>query len=276
MSVREYKPTSPGRRNSFVDDFADITKSSPEKSLTRGLRKRAGRNNRGVITVRHRGGGHKRRYRLIDFYRIKRNTARVLSIEYDPNRTARIALVVYEDGSKAYVVAPERVTVGTVISNLPDSPVKPGNTKELGLLPEGTLVHNIETRPNSGAKLVRSAGGVARIMAHENNHTLLELPSGERRNFLSRCLATVGTVSNGEHKNLKLGKAGRRRHRGFRPTVRGSAMSPNAHPHGGGEGHAPIGLKSPKTPTGKRALGVRTRRNKTTNKYILRKRHDRK
>lgn len=275
MGLKEYKPTSPGRRDTIADDYKDITKGKPEKSLLAPLSKKGGRNNRGRVTVRHRGGGHKRRYRLIDFKRDKSGTATVMSIEYDPNRTARIALVQFEDGVKRYIVAPNGVTVGDTVASGDDVPVTSGNSRPLGTLPTGTLVHNIEVTPGKGGQMVKSAGAVAQVMAHESGYTLVRLPSGEMRRLLSDCSATVGQVSNLDHKNEKLGKAGRNRHRGRRPTVRGSVMSPAAHPHGGGEGRSGIGMPGPKTPWGKPALGKRTRRNKSTNKFILRRRYDR-
>ena len=275
MGLKEYKPTSPGRRDTIADDFSDITKTKPEKTLLAPLTKKGGRNNRGRVTVRHRGGGHKRRYRIIDFKRDKRGEASVLSIEYDPNRTARIALIRYEDGSKRYIVAPDGLEVGSSVSSGDGVSINVGNTMQLNNLPTGTLVHNIEFSPGHGGQLVKSAGAVAQIMAHEDNYTLLRLPSGEMRQVLSRCMATIGQVSNLDHKNIKLGKAGRSRHRGKRPSVRGSAMSPNAHPHGGGEGRSPIGMPGPKTPWGRPALGSRTRTNRRTDKFILRRRYDR-
>ena len=275
MGLKEYKPTSPGRRNTIADDFADITKKKPEKSLLAPLTKKGGRNNRGRVTVRHRGGGHKRRYRLVDFKRDKSGEALVLGIEYDPNRTARIALVRYEDGAKRYIVAPDGLTVDDKIVSGDSAPVTTGNAMKLGRLPTGALVHNIESTPGQGGQFAKSAGAVAQVMAHEGKYTLVRLPSGEMRRILSECMATVGQVSNLDHKNIKLGKAGRNRHRGKRPSVRGSAMSPNAHPHGGGEGRSPIGMPGPKTPWGRPALGHRTRKNKKTDKFILRRRYDR-
>ena len=275
MGLKEYKPTSPGRRDTVADDYKDITKSKPEKSLLGIIKKTGGRNNRGRITVRHRGGGHKRRYRIVDFKRDKAGTATVMSIEYDPNRTARIALVLFEDGIKRYIVAPNGVTVGDTVASGEDVPVTTGNSRPLGTLPTGTLIHNVEVTPGKGGQMVKSAGAVAQVMAHESGYTLIRLPSGEMRRLLSNCLATVGQVSNLDHKNEKLGKAGRNRHRGRRPSVRGSAMNPDAHPHGGGEGRSGIGMPGPKTPWGQPALGKRTRRNKKTNKFILRRRYDR-
>jgi large subunit ribosomal protein L2 len=275
MGLKEYKPTSPGRRDTVADDYKDITRSKPEKSLLGIIKKTGGRNNRGRITVRHRGGGHKRRYRIVDFKRDKSGTATVMSIEYDPNRTARIALVLFEDGIKRYIVAPNGVTVGDTVASGEDVPVTTGNSRPLGTLPTGTLVHNVEVTPGKGGQMVKSAGAVAQVMAHESGYTLIRFPSGEMRRLLSNCSATVGQVSNLDHKNEKLGKAGRNRHRGRRPSVRGSAMNPDAHPHGGGEGRAGIGMPGPKTPWGQPALGKRTRRNKKTNKFILRRRYDR-
>jgi large subunit ribosomal protein L2 len=275
MGLKEYKPTSPGRRDTVADDYKDITRSKPEKSLLGIIKKTGGRNNRGRITVRHRGGGHKRRYRIVDFKRDKSGTATVMSIEYDPNRTARIALVLFEDGIKRYIVAPNGVMVGDTVASGEDVPVTTGNSRPLGTLPTGTLIHNVEVTPGNGGQMVKSAGAVAQVMAHESGYTLIRLPSGEMRRLLSNCLATVGQVSNLDHKNEKLGKAGRNRHRGRRPSVRGSAMNPDAHPHGGGEGRSGIGMPGPKTPWGQPALGKRTRRNKKTNKFILRRRYDR-
>jgi len=275
MGLKEYKPTSPGRRDTVADDYKDLTKSKPEKSLLAAVKKTGGRNNRGRVTVRHRGGGHKRRYRIIDFKRDKGGIATVKSIEYDPNRTARIALVLFEDGIKRYIVAPDTVVVGDIVQSGGSVPVITGNSRPLGTLPTGTLVHNIESTPGKGGQIAKSAGAVAQVMAHESGYTLVRLPSGEMRRLLSECSATVGQVSNLDHKNQKLGKAGRNRHRGRRPTVRGSVMSPAAHPHGGGEGRSGIGMPGPKTPWGKPALGKRTRRNKSTNKFILRRRYDR-
>ncbi|MQG38053.1 MAG: 50S ribosomal protein L2 [SAR202 cluster bacterium] len=275
MGLKEYKPTSPGRRDTVADDYKDLTRSTPEKSLLAPVKKKGGRNNRGRVTVRHRGGGHKRRYRIIDFKRDKAGIATVKSIEYDPNRTARIALVLFEDGTKRYIVAPDNVSVGDVVQSGGSAPVATGNSRPLGTLPTGTLVHNIEAAPGNGGQIAKSAGAVAQVMAHESGYTLVRLPSGEMRRLLSECSATVGQVSNLDHKNQKLGKAGRNRHRGRRPTVRGSVMSPAAHPHGGGEGRSGIGMPGPKTPWGKPALGKRTRRNKSTNKFILRRRYDR-
>ncbi len=275
MPLKTYKPTSPGQRGTVLSDFTEITKSTPEKSLLAPLKKSGGRNNRGRITVRHRGGGHKRRYRIIDFKRSRDTDAVVEAIEYDPNRTSRIALIKYPDGSMAYIVAPEGLQVGTVIGQVSNNGVTIGNSAKLKDLPTGTFVHNIEMRPGKGAQMVRSAGVVAQVMAHEEGYTLLRLPSGEMRLVLSECRGTVGQVGNLDHKNIKLGKAGRSRHRGRRPGVRGSAMSPADHPHGGGEGRNGIGMPGPKTPWGRPALGARTRRKQASDKMIVRRRYKR-
>jgi len=274
MPIKLYKPTSPGRRGMSGQTFEEVTSTSPERSLVRGIRKRAGRNYRGKITVRHRGGGHKRRYRLIDFRRDKFDIpGRVASIEYDPNRSARIALVVYADGEKRYIIAPLGLRVGDNVMSGQRTEIRPGNTLPLSAIPLGTMVHNIELQPGRGGQLVRSAGTSAQLLAKEGTqYAILRLPSGEERLIRQNCLATIGQVGNVEHGNVKLGKAGRKRHLGIRPTVRGSAMNPNDHPHGGGEGRSPIGMPGPKTPWGKPALGKRTRRNKTTDKFIYRRR----
>ena len=273
MGIKVYKPTSPGRRGMSGYTFEEITRSEPEKSLLRPMKKKAGRNNLGRLTVRHRGGGHKRRYRLIDFKRDKHGIpARVASIEYDPNRSARIALLVYADGEKRYILAPLGIQVGDTIMSGPDAEIRPGNALPLVNMPLGTLVHNVELQPGKGGQLVRSAGAYAQLMAKEGRYATLRLPSGEVRKVLLTCMATVGQVGNTEHQNVKLGKAGRKRWMGRRPEVRGSAMDPASHPHGGGEGRSPIGLPGPKTPWGKPALGYRTRRNKRTNQYIVRRR----
>jgi large subunit ribosomal protein L2 len=273
MPIKQYKPTSPGRRNASGYTFEEITKKRPEKSLLRPLKSKAGRNNQGRITVRHRGGGHKRMYRIIDFKRNKIGVpGTVLAIEYDPNRSARIALIQYEDGEKRYIIAPQGLQVGDVVQSGPKAEIKPGNALPLRLIPTGTQVHNIELQLGHGGQIVRSAGTSAQLVAKEGTYSLLRLPSGELRRVLSECMATVGVVSNPEHNVIKLGKAGRSRHRGRRPEVRGSAMNPRDHPHGGGEGKAPIGLPGPKTPWGKPALGYRTRNNKRTDKFIVRRR----
>jgi len=273
MGIKVYKPTSPGRRGMSGYTFDEITRSEPEKSLLRPMKKKSGRNNLGRLTVRHRGGGHKRRYRLIDFKRDKHGIpARVASIEYDPNRSARIALLVYADGEKRYILAPLGIQVGDTIMSGPDAEIRPGNALPLVNMPLGTLVHNVELQPGKGGQLVRSAGAYAQLMAKEGRYATLRLPSGEVRKVLLNCMATVGQVGNTEHQNVKIGKAGRKRWMGRRPEVRGSAMDPASHPHGGGEGRSPIGLPGPKTPWGKPALGYRTRRNKRTNQYIVRRR----
>jgi large subunit ribosomal protein L2 len=273
MAVKTYKPTSPGRRGLVGPGFEEITHSKPERSLVRPLRKRSGRNFRGKITVRHRGGGHKRRYRLLDFKRDKRGIpARVASIEYDPNRSARIALLVYADGEKRYIVAPLGLRVGDRVMSGPNAEIRVGNALPLRNMPLGTLVHNIELQPGRGGQMVRAAGTSAQLLAKEGDYVTLRLPSGEMRMVLDRCMATVGQVGNVDHSNIKFGKAGRKRWLGIRPTVRGSAMNPNDHPHGGGEGRAPIGMPSPKSPWGKPTLGKRTRGKKLSDKYIVRRR----
>jgi large subunit ribosomal protein L2 len=253
--------------------FDEVTRERPERSLTRSLRKRAGRNTQGRITVRHRGGGHKRQYRTIDFKRDKVGVpARVSSIEYDPNRSARIALLVYADGEKRYIVAPLGLQVGDAVMSGPEAEVRVGNTLPLERIPLGTLVHNVELAVGRGGQLVRSAGTSAQVLAKEGPYVTLRLPSGETRLVRKECMATIGQVGNVDHGNIKLGKAGRKRWLGWRPTVRGSAMSPRDHPHGGGEGRSPIGMPGPKSPWGKRTLGKKTRRNKVTDKYIVRRR----
>ncbi|MFP4323965.1 MAG: 50S ribosomal protein L2 [Anaerolineales bacterium] len=273
MPVKVYKPTSAGRRDMTGYSFEELTKVKPDKSLMTDLRKKGGRNNTGRITVRHRGGGHKRRYRIIDFKRDKFGIpAEVVSIEYDPNRSARIAKVVYEDGAKAYIIAPLGLKVGDTIMNGPDADLNTGNALPLLNIPVGQMVHNIELQPGRGGQLARSAGTSAQLLAKEGGYATLRLPSGEMRRVSERCIATIGQVGNTDHANIKLGKAGRRRWMGWRPTVRGSAMDPASHPHGGGEGRAPIGMPGPKTPWGKPARGVKTRRNKVTDRYIVRRR----
>jgi large subunit ribosomal protein L2 len=273
MPIKTYKPTSPGRRGMSVSTFEEITKTKPERSLLATLRKKAGRNVRGKITVRHRGGGHKRRYRLIDFKRDKFGIpARVTSIEYDPNRSARIALLTYADGEKRYVIAPLGLMVGSALMSGPEAEIRVGNALPLANIPVGTVVHNIELQQGRGGQLVRSAGTSAQLMAKEGKYAHVRLPSGEVRLIHQQCMATIGQVGNTDHGNISLGKAGRKRHRGWRPTVRGSAMSPRDHPHGGGEGKTPIGMPSPKSPWGKPTLGYKTRRNKATDKWIVRRR----
>jgi len=273
MPIKSYKPTSPGRRGMTVSTFEEITETSPEKSLLRPLKKRAGRNFRGKITVRRRGGGHKRRYRVIDFKRDKSGVpARVASIEYDPNRSARIALLVYADGEKRYIIAPMGLMVDDVVSSGTDAEIRVGNAMPIYRIPLGTLIHNIELQPGRGGQLVRSAGTSAQLMAKEGPYAQVRLPSSEVRMIDQNCMATIGQVGNLDHGNISLGKAGRKRWQGRRPSVRGSAMDPASHPHGGGEGRAPIGMASPKTPWGKPTLGYKTRRSKLTNKYIVRRR----
>ena len=273
MAVKVYKPTSPGRRDMSVSAFEEITHTKPEKSLVTGLRKRGGRNSRGKVTVRHRGGGHRRLYREIDFKRSKFGVpARVASIEYDPNRSARIALLVYADGDKRYMIAPLGLYVGDTVVSGDQTEIRPGNCMPLRNIPLGTLVHNIEIYPGRGGQMVRSAGTSAQLLAKEGEYATLRLPSGEERLIGLDCLATIGQVGNVDHGNVKLGKAGRKRYLGTRPTVRGSAMTPRDHPHGGGEGRSPVGMAGPKTPWGQPALGKRTRSNKSTDKYIFRRR----
>ena len=274
MGIKKQKPITGGMRDSSVDDFSDITTDSPFKPLLAPLTKKGGRNNRGKITVRHRGGGHKRRYRMLDFSRTKYGEAKVETIEYDPNRSSRISLIRFEDGTRKYIISPHNIKLGDTVQTGKDVPNDLGNTKSLAALQTGTLVHNIELSPGKGGVMVKSAGTSAQVMAHEGGYTLIRLPSGEMRRILSTCNATIGQVSNPENKNRKLGRAGTSRRLGKRPTVRGSAMSPDAHPHGGGEGRAGIGMSHPKTPWGKPALGKRTRRNKRTDKMILRKRYE--
>lgn len=273
MSIKIYKPTSPGRRGMTGFTFEEITRETPERSLLRTIKRQAGRNNQGRVTVRHRGGGHKRQYRVIDFRRDKLGVpGKVVSIEYDPNRSARIALVVYADGEKRYILAPLGLQVGAQIMAGPGAEVRPGNAMPLRNIPLGTMVHNVELQPGKGGQLARSAGTGAQLMAKEGDFAQLRLPSGEVRRVPLVCMATIGQVGNPEHANISLGKAGRRRWLGWRPTVRGSAMDPNSHPHGGGEGRTPIGMPGPKTPWGKPALGYKTRRNKRTDQYIVRRR----
>ncbi|MFB0534249.1 MAG: 50S ribosomal protein L2 [Anaerolineae bacterium] len=273
MPIKTYKPTSPGRRGMSVSTFEEITETEPEKSLLAPLRKKAGRNFRGKITVRHRGGGHKRRYRLIDFKRDKFGIpARVTTIEYDPNRSARIALLTYADGEKRYVIAPLGLMVDSVLMSGSEAEIRVGNALPLANIPVGTVIHNIELQQGRGGQLVRSAGTSAQLMAKEGKYAHVRLPSGEVRLIHQQCMATIGQVGNTDHGNISLGKAGRKRHRGWRPTVRGSVMSPRDHPHGGGEGKTPIGMPSPKSPWGKPTLGYKTRRNKATDKWIVRRR----
>jgi len=275
MGIKKYNPTTPGLRGMTVSTFEEVTSDKPEKSLTVALKKHSGRNVRGKITVRHRGGGSKIKYRVIDFKRNKDDIpATVKTIEYDPNRSANIALVIYADGEKRYIIAPDKLSVGDVIVSGPDSDIKVGNALPIANIPVGTLIHNIELKPGKGAQLVRSAGNGAQLMAKEGNYAQVRLPSGEVRMVRINCRATIGEVGNIEHANIQIGKAGRRRHMGWRPTVRGSVMNPNDHPHGGGEGRAPIGRKSPVTPWGKPTLGYKTRsKHKASDKYIVRRRN---
>ena len=273
MAVKKYKPTSPGMRGRTGYTFDEITKSIPERSLVKDRKRRGGRNTYGRITVRHRGGGHKRKIRLVDFKRNKLGVpARVAAIEYDPNRTARLALLNYVDGEKRYIIAPVGLVVGDEVVSGPNVDIKPGNSLPIRDIPTGTMIHNIELKSGRGAQLVRSAGGAAQLLAKEGDYAQIRLPSGEIRLVLQKCYASIGQVGNLDHGNIKLGKAGRKRHLGFRPTVRGSAMSPRDHPHGGGEGRSPIGMPSPKSPWGKKTLGKKTRHNKQTEKYIVRRR----
>ncbi len=274
MGIKVYKPTSPGRRGMSVLTFEEITKTEPERSLVAPRKQKAGRNNQGRITVRHRGGGHKRRYRIIDFKRDKWGIpGKVQAIEYDPNRSARIALIAYADGEKRYIIAPIGLNVGDTVMSGPGAEIRPGNALPLGDIPLGTTIHNIELTPGKGGQLVRAAGTSAQLMAKEGNYAIVRLPSGEMRKIHVTCMATIGQVGNPDHINVNLGKAGRRRWLGWRPTVRGSAMDPEAHPHGGGEGRAPIGLPGPKTPWGKPALGYKTRRKfKPSDRFIVRRR----
>ena len=273
MAVKKYKPTTPGQRGMTGYLFEEITKSTPERSLLISPRGHSGRNTSGRITVRHRGGGHKRYIRIVDFKREKHNIpAKIAAIEYDPNRTARLALLFYADGEKCYIVATLGLKVGDTILSGPQAEIRPGNCLPLSNIPVGTLVHNIELKEGKGGQLVRSAGGSAQLLAKEGEYAQIRLPSGEVRLVRQTCYATIGQVGNLDHSNIKLGKAGRKRHMGIRPTVRGYAMSPRDHPHGGGEGRQPTGMPGPKTPWGKPARGYKTRRNKRTDKYIVRHR----
>lgn len=269
MGLKTYDPTSPGRRFRSGATFEEVTRADPEKSLLRTLKKKGGRNSRGVLTVRHRGGGSKRKLRLIDFKRDKIAVpGKVASVEYDPNRSARIALIHYADGEKRYILAPLDIKLGDTVQAGEDVEIRPGNALSLASIPVGALVHNVEFEPGKGGQLVHSAGSSARILSKEGNYVVLKLPSGELRRFHQRCRATIGQIGNVDHENIKLGKAGRKRWMGIRPSVRGSAMTPRDHPHGGGEGRAPRGMP-PKTPWGKPALGAKTRRRRTSDKMIL-------
>ncbi|MCI8395808.1 50S ribosomal protein L2 [Neglecta sp. X4] len=275
MAIKNYKPTTAARRNMSVTDYTGLSKNGPEKSLLAPLDKKAGRNSYGRITVRHRGGGNRKKYRIIDFKRQKHDmTATVLSIEYDPNRSAFIALVEYEDGEKRYILAPHGLKAGDKVVSGADADIKPGNALPLKNIPVGTFIHNVELYPGKGAQLARAAGIMAQLMAKENGMALLRLPSGELRNVPESCMASIGQVSNIDHENVKLGKAGRKRHMGWRPTVRGSVMNPNDHPHGGGEGKSPVGRPGPVTPWGKPALGYKTRKHHNrSDKFIVRRRN---
>ncbi len=275
MPIKKYKPTTPGRRGMSTLTNEEITASKPEKSLTAPLHSHGGRNNNGRITTRHQGGGHKRLYRIIDFKRNKDNVpATVASVQYDPNRTANIALLNYADGEKRYILAPKGLTVGSKVVSAPVADIKVGNCLEMGNMPEGTFIHNIEMKPGKGGQLVRSAGASAQILGLEEDYVIVRLTSGEVRKFPKKCRATVGVVGNEDHSLVNIGKAGRTRWMGIRPTVRGSVMNPVDHPHGGGEGRTPIGRKSPMTPWGKKAMGVKTRKNKkASTKMIVRRRN---
>ena len=274
MSIKVYKPTTNARRGMSVTDYSELSKVAPERSLLAPLKKHSGRNSYGRITVRHHGGGNRRKYRIIDFKRDKMGAATVLTLEYDPNRSAHIALVQYEDGEKRYILAPVGLKVGDVVSAGADADIKAGNALPLANIPTGTFVHNVELYPGRGGQLARAAGNAAQLMAKEGVYALLRLPSGELRNVPASCMATVGTVGNADHENVKIGKAGRTRHMGIRPTVRGSVMNPNDHPHGGGEGKSPIGRPGPCTPWGKPALGYKTRnKKKSSDKLIVKRRN---
>jgi large subunit ribosomal protein L2 len=276
MGIRKYNPTTPGLRGMTVSTFEEITKDSPERSLTVTLKKHSGRNSRGKITVRHRGGGYRPKYRIIDFKRDKDGVpGNVAAIEYDPNRSANIALIVYADGEKRYILAPNKLAVGDVIFSGPEADIKVGNALPLFNIPVGTMIHNIEMKAGKGGQMVRSAGNGAQLMAKEEKYAQVRLPSGEVRRVRIECRATIGEVGNIDHANIQIGKAGRKRHMGIRPTVRGSAMNPNDHPHGGGEGKTGIGRVSPVTPWGKPALGYKTRKkNKPSSQYIVKKRNE--
>ena len=274
MAVKAYKPTTPGRRGMTVPSFEEVTKFSPEKKLTVTLKSKAGRNSYGRITVRHHGGGNKKKYRIIDFKRQNEGAAKVIGVEYDPNRTAYIALVEYEDGTRSYILAPVGLTDGDVVYSAPDADIKPGNTLPIANIPVGTMINNIELYPGKGGQLVRSAGAAAQLMAKANGMAQVRLPSGEVRLVRLDCKATIGQIGNIEHDTVKVGKAGKTRHKGIRPTVRGSVMNPCDHPHGGGEGRSPIGRPGPVTPWGKPALGYKTRNKKArTDKFIVKRRN---
>ena len=276
MGIKTYNPYTPSRRNMTGSDFSEITKTTPEKSLCTSLKKNAGRNNQGKITVRHHGGGSRRKYRIIDFKRNKVGVAKVIGIEYDPNRSANIALVQYEDGEKRYFLAPLGVTDGMeLVTDPAGADIKPGNAMQIANIPVGTLIHNIELQPGKGGQLVRTAGASAQLMAKEGKYAQVRLPSGEVRLIALNCMATIGQIGNLDHENVSIGKAGRKRHMGWRPTVRGSVMNPCDHPHGGGEGRSPVGRPGPVTPWGKPALGLKTRKKKNLNdKFIVKRRND--
>lgn len=275
MAIKSYNPTTPGRRQMTVTDYSSLSKVAPERSLLEPLKKNSGRNSYGRITVRHRGGGNRTKYRIIDFKRDKQGMdANVLTLEYDPNRSAHIALVQYEDGEKRYILAPNGLKVGDKIRSGEDADIKPGNALPMANIPVGTFIHNVELYPGKGAQLVRAAGNQAQLMAKEGEYALVRLPSGELRNFSARCMATIGQVGNIDHENVSIGKAGRKRHMGWRPTVRGSVMNPCDHPHGGGEGKSPIGRPSPVTPWGKPTLGYKTRaKHHRSDKFIVKRRN---
>ncbi|MCD8005565.1 MAG: 50S ribosomal protein L2 [Oscillospiraceae bacterium] len=275
MAIKSYKPTTNGRRGMTVTDYSGLSKVKPERSLLEPKKKTAGRNSYGRITVRHHGGGERKKYRVIDFKRDKTGMdAKVLTLEYDPNRSAHIALVQYEDGEKRYIIAPNGLNVGDTVRAGADADIKPGNALPLMNIPVGTFIHNIELYPGKGAQLVRSAGNMAQLMGRENDKVLVRLPSGEMRYVPANCMATIGQVGNIDHENVHLGKAGRKRHMGVRPTVRGSVMNPNDHPHGGGEGKSPVGRPSPVTPWGKPTMGYKTRKKKNrTDKFIVKRRN---
>ena len=275
MAIKRFKPTTPSRRNMAVTDYSVLSKVAPERSLLEPMAKTAGRNNTGRITVRHHGGGNRTKYRVIDFKRNKLDVpATVMTLEYDPNRTAFIALIQYEDGEKSYIIAPDGLKVGYIVMNGPNADIKPGNALPLSAIPVGTVIHNIELYPGKGGQLVRSAGNFAQLIAKEGKYGLVRLPSGELRNVPLNCYATIGQVSNVDHDNVKIGKSGKKRHMGWRPTVRGSVMNPVDHPHGGGEGKSPVGRPGPVTPWGKPALGYKTRnKHKASDKFIVRRRN---
>ncbi len=275
MAIKSYKPTTPGRRGMTTVDYSSLSKVAPEKSLLQPVKKNSGRNSYGRITVRHRGGGARRKYRIIDFKRDKKDmNAEVMTLEYDPNRSAFIALLKYEDGEKRYILAPNGLAVGDVVCAGDNADIKPGNALEMKNIPVGTFIHNIELYPSKGGQLVRSAGNMAQLMGKENGYALVRLPSGEMRNIPLNCMATIGQVSNIDHSNVNYGKAGRKRHMGWRPTVRGSVMNPNDHPHGGGEGKSPIGRPGPVSPWGKPTLGYKTRaKHNRSDKFIVKRRN---